>query len=72
MLTGKETRIWSQYHQVKPGGDIAVILGICKLCSRPMTPRRRAENECWTLVSSNSTQVALRRSKPRFGRLGGA
>ena len=30
MLTGKETRISSQYHQVRPGGDIAVLLGICK------------------------------------------
>ena len=30
MLTGKETQISSQYHQVKAGGDIAVILGICK------------------------------------------
>jgi molybdopterin-dependent oxidoreductase alpha subunit len=30
MLTGKETRISSQYHQVRPGGDIAVMLGICK------------------------------------------
>lgn len=30
MLTGKETLISSQYHQVKVGGDIAVILGICK------------------------------------------
>ncbi|MET4292379.1 molybdopterin-dependent oxidoreductase alpha subunit [Bradyrhizobium sp. LB8.2] len=30
MLTGKETRISSQYHQVKVGGDIAVMLGICK------------------------------------------
>ncbi|MFL6828093.1 MAG: FdhF/YdeP family oxidoreductase, partial [Bradyrhizobium sp.] len=30
MLTGKETVISSQYHQVKAGGDIAVILGICK------------------------------------------
>ena len=30
MLTGKETVISSQYHQVKTGGDIAVILGICK------------------------------------------
>jgi len=28
MLT--ETKISSQYHQVKIGGDIAVILGICK------------------------------------------
>jgi molybdopterin-dependent oxidoreductase alpha subunit len=30
MLTGKETVISSQYHQVKSGGDIAVIIGICK------------------------------------------
>lgn len=30
MLTGKETAISCQYHQVRPGGDIAVILGICK------------------------------------------
>ena len=30
MLTGKETVISNQYHQVKVGGDIAVILGICK------------------------------------------
>jgi molybdopterin-dependent oxidoreductase alpha subunit len=30
MLTGKETRISSQYHQVKVGGDIAVMMGICK------------------------------------------
>ncbi|MGX4772399.1 FdhF/YdeP family oxidoreductase [Bradyrhizobium guangdongense] len=30
MLTGKSTQISSQYHQVKVGGDIAVIVGICK------------------------------------------
>jgi molybdopterin-dependent oxidoreductase alpha subunit len=30
MLTGKETVISSQYHQVKSGGDIAVMIGICK------------------------------------------
>jgi molybdopterin-dependent oxidoreductase alpha subunit len=30
MLTGKETRISTQYHQVRPGGDIAVMMGICK------------------------------------------
>ena len=30
MLTGKETKISTQYHQVRPGGDIAVIMGICK------------------------------------------
>jgi molybdopterin-dependent oxidoreductase alpha subunit len=30
MLTGKETRISSQYHQVKTGGDLAALAGICK------------------------------------------
>jgi molybdopterin-dependent oxidoreductase alpha subunit len=30
MLTGAETPISTQYHQVKVGGDIAVITGICK------------------------------------------
>ncbi|HVB90289.1 MAG TPA: FdhF/YdeP family oxidoreductase, partial [Beijerinckiaceae bacterium] len=30
MLTGAETRISSQYHQVKAGGDIAAIMGLCK------------------------------------------
>jgi molybdopterin-dependent oxidoreductase alpha subunit len=30
MLTGKETKISDQYHQLKAGGDIAAILGLCK------------------------------------------
>ena len=30
MVTGGGTRISTQYHQVRPGGDIAAILGICK------------------------------------------
>jgi molybdopterin-dependent oxidoreductase alpha subunit len=30
MLTGNETRIASQYHQVKAGGDLAALTGICK------------------------------------------
>ncbi len=30
MLTGQEARISAQYHQVRPGGDIAVLLGLCK------------------------------------------
>ena len=30
MLTGRETRISSQYHQVKAGGDLAALAGICK------------------------------------------
>jgi molybdopterin-dependent oxidoreductase alpha subunit len=30
MLTGSSTPISSQYHQVKAGGDIAALLGLCK------------------------------------------
>ena len=30
MLSGKESRIASQYHQVKAGGDLAALTGICK------------------------------------------
>ncbi|KHK87219.1 hypothetical protein LK12_23465, partial [Novosphingobium malaysiense] len=30
MLTGHGTEISCQYHQVKPGGDIAAIMGMCK------------------------------------------
>jgi molybdopterin-dependent oxidoreductase alpha subunit len=30
MLTGEATRISSQYHQVKAGGDLAALAGICK------------------------------------------
>jgi molybdopterin-dependent oxidoreductase alpha subunit len=30
MLTREETRISSQYHQVKAGGDLAALAGICK------------------------------------------
>ena len=30
MLTGKATKISDQYHQLKAGGDIAALLGMCK------------------------------------------
>jgi len=30
MLTGKETQISCQYHQVKAAGDIAALMGLCK------------------------------------------
>jgi len=30
MLTGRSTRIASQYHQVKAGGDLAALAGVCK------------------------------------------
>ena len=40
MLTGRETRISSQYHQVRPGGDIAVDPG--HLQARARRRRRRA------------------------------
>jgi molybdopterin-dependent oxidoreductase alpha subunit len=30
MLTGKETKISSEYYQVKNGGDVAALFGVCK------------------------------------------
>lgn len=30
MLTGHETAISTQYHQIRPGGDTAAIMGMCK------------------------------------------
>jgi molybdopterin-dependent oxidoreductase alpha subunit len=30
MLTGRETPISTQYHQLRPGGDTAAIMGLCK------------------------------------------
>jgi molybdopterin-dependent oxidoreductase alpha subunit len=38
MLTPAETTISTQYLQVKNGGDLAAITGLCKACSSP-TPR---------------------------------
>lgn len=40
MLTGKETRISCQYHQVRAGGDIAALMGLCKYLLA-------AEEESW-------------------------
>lgn len=31
MLSGNETKISDQYHQLKSGGDVAAILGLCKV-----------------------------------------
>lgn len=31
MLTGSSTRISTQYHQLKAGGDIAALMGMCKI-----------------------------------------
>jgi molybdopterin-dependent oxidoreductase alpha subunit len=30
MITGKETQISCQYHQLRPGSDIAALIGLCK------------------------------------------
>ena len=58
--------ISSQYHQVKPGGDIAVLTGICK---HVFALRRRGAGAtargCSTPISSRSTPTASRRSRPR-------
>jgi molybdopterin-dependent oxidoreductase alpha subunit len=43
MLTGNETTISTQYHQVKVGGDIAAITGICKCIIAADDAARAAE-----------------------------
>ena len=72
MLTGKETRISSQYHQVKVGGDIAVMLGICKhvFAADDQAKASRA-SACSTCPSSRRIRTASRNSKPRSATLPG-
>ncbi len=45
MLTGKQTRISSQYHQVKAGGDLAALTGICKAMLDLDDQARRQSNQ---------------------------
>ena len=45
MLTGTETRISSQYHQVKAGGDLAALTGICKAVLDLDDQARRQSNQ---------------------------
>jgi molybdopterin-dependent oxidoreductase alpha subunit len=42
MLTGAETRISCQYHQVRAGGDIAALTGLCKHVLEADEDRRRS------------------------------
>ena len=42
MLTGNETVISDQYHQVKAGGDVAAILGMCKVVVEADDAARKA------------------------------
>ncbi len=44
MLTGKSTTISDQYHQLKAGGDVAAILGICKCVVEADDEARAAGN----------------------------
>ena len=45
MLTGKATKISAQYHQVKAGGDIAAILGMCKFILECDAKRRESTGQ---------------------------
>ncbi|WP_376092891.1 FdhF/YdeP family oxidoreductase [Roseomonas sp. CCTCC AB2023176] len=47
MLTGAETRISEQYHQVRAGGDIAAILGLSKALIEGDDAARAAGREPW-------------------------
>ena len=72
MLTGKATRISTQYHQVKAGGDIAAILGLCKYVFAADDVAKAMASACSTSSSSSSTRAASRHSKPWCGPLTGA
>ena len=56
--------ISSQYHQVKAGGDIAALMGMCKALIEAgrRGQRRRRRRACSTTSSSPSTPTASRRS----------
>jgi molybdopterin-dependent oxidoreductase alpha subunit len=55
MLTGKETQIASSYYQVKNGGDIAALFGICKVLIEADDTLQR---EGVSLVSGNDGKPA--------------
>ena len=42
MMTGRETIISDQYHQLKAGGDVAAILGLCKVVVEADDAARKA------------------------------
>ena len=66
MLTGKATRISCQYHQVKAGGDIAAIMGMCKhVLAEDDEAKAAGRHACSTSTSSSSTRTASKPSRPR-------
>ena len=67
MLTGKETRISTQYHQVKIGGDIAVMLGICKhVFAADDKAKSGGKRGARCAFHRGSTRTDLKSSRPRF------
>ena len=61
MLTGAETQISCQYHQVKTGGDIAAIMGMCKaLIEMDDAAAQTEPHACSITTSSRSTRRASR------------
>jgi molybdopterin-dependent oxidoreductase alpha subunit len=45
MLTGSSTKISTQYHQVKAGGDIAALMGMCKILIERDDQARAAQRQ---------------------------
>ncbi len=62
MLTGHETRISSQYHQVKAGGDLAALTGHLQGAGRAGRRAGSGEPPCSTTPSSPSTRTGSRAS----------
>jgi anaerobic selenocysteine-containing dehydrogenase len=67
MLTGKATRLSHLYLQVRPGGDIAALMGVCK----HVLARAEREQACSTRILLRSIPMALPRSAPSWMRPAG-
>ena len=73
MLTGRETRISTQYHQVRPGGDIAAIVGMCKHVFAADDEAKRNGQRVLDadFIKSHTTGFEAFEAKVRETRLGG-
>ncbi len=65
MLTGNPTQISTQFHQVKSGGDMAAIMGMCKALIAWDDAKHNGNELCWTGTSSTSTRTDSRNSPTR-------
>ena len=66
-VDGHGTRISSQYHQVRTGGDTAAIAGICNMDRRSwMTSHERTVGRVWSIVAFIAQHTAGFENSPTF------